>query len=560
MATQPNFQGVFSQAEGRLGKSVVESKQQANRDANQASFQKAQTALQNRRLSLEQAQFEHGKTQDAIAEARQKKLDPLQLQRAEQVLKEGDARIAQLKSSTKIAFDQFNLKRAEFIGEKLANVTTQEQVDEMDTLFKSLGVLAPDQKIGTVGRAQLMYEGSQHQKLSHKLQQDAKLSNNAEENKFRLAREKNKLEGQLLERRSQLGINDHIQNTLIDFKKEKALNEQKKNLGLGGGINIINQGSPLEAEAKAAGIPARAQGGPVNAGQPYLVGEQGPELVVPDQNANVVPNHQLGAPQQQLVQNSHQDAMMRLQQDNQRLNQQADEIFSVGGGAQSQEDPASRMFPDLSREEEQTLRKSQLTKGKIPVKNEDGTISFQHVPGTEPRLSHEEKAKRQMIFTAIDASKNLDKYLFDKNGEVDRVNLMNAHLMTYGSEGREFAQNMEFGIQAITRGETGAAMADTEIASTRKRFMPSVGDSKYMIKQKIRLYRDFLNGVVNLTVPIKGQKNKLKLDEVAFKGELRNRLKADFIERFIKTNAHRNATKEHAEKYIRLNKIDFTVD
>jgi hypothetical protein len=38
---------------------------------------------------------------------------------------------------------------------------------------------------------------------------------------------------------------------------------------------------------------ARALGGPVVAGKPYLVGERGPELVVPRRNGTVVPNHQL---------------------------------------------------------------------------------------------------------------------------------------------------------------------------------------------------------------------------------------------------------------------------
>ena len=38
----------------------------------------------------------------------------------------------------------------------------------------------------------------------------------------------------------------------------------------------------------------RKQGGRVNQGQPYMVGEAGPELIVPDKASNVVPNHQLG--------------------------------------------------------------------------------------------------------------------------------------------------------------------------------------------------------------------------------------------------------------------------
>ena len=46
---------------------------------------------------------------------------------------------------------------------------------------------------------------------------------------------------------------------------------------------------------------ARARGGPVQAGRPYLVGEEGPEIVVPGQSGTVVPNHALefSRPQEQ---------------------------------------------------------------------------------------------------------------------------------------------------------------------------------------------------------------------------------------------------------------------
>ena len=40
---------------------------------------------------------------------------------------------------------------------------------------------------------------------------------------------------------------------------------------------------------------ARADGGPVRAGRPYLVGERGPEVIVPEQSGTVVPNHVLQA-------------------------------------------------------------------------------------------------------------------------------------------------------------------------------------------------------------------------------------------------------------------------
>ena len=43
-------------------------------------------------------------------------------------------------------------------------------------------------------------------------------------------------------------------------------------------------------------VSARAMGGPVRAGAPYLVGERGPELFLPSQTGSIAPNHQLRAP------------------------------------------------------------------------------------------------------------------------------------------------------------------------------------------------------------------------------------------------------------------------
>ncbi len=42
-------------------------------------------------------------------------------------------------------------------------------------------------------------------------------------------------------------------------------------------------------------IPGLAKGGPAKAGQPYIVGEKGPELFVPQGSGTVVPNNQLGS-------------------------------------------------------------------------------------------------------------------------------------------------------------------------------------------------------------------------------------------------------------------------
>ncbi len=49
------------------------------------------------------------------------------------------------------------------------------------------------------------------------------------------------------------------------------------------------------AGAFGLSIPGLAKGGPAKAGQPYIVGEKGPELFVPQGSGTVVPNNQLGS-------------------------------------------------------------------------------------------------------------------------------------------------------------------------------------------------------------------------------------------------------------------------
>ena len=61
--------------------------------------------------------------------------------------------------------------------------------------------------------------------------------------------------------------------------------------GLGGGGGA---GGLSSNQLAALNLPARAMGGPVAAGQPYIVGEKGPELMVPSRSGLIVPNHMLG--------------------------------------------------------------------------------------------------------------------------------------------------------------------------------------------------------------------------------------------------------------------------
>ena len=47
----------------------------------------------------------------------------------------------------------------------------------------------------------------------------------------------------------------------------------------------------------------KARGGPVTGGRPYMVGEKGPELMIPSGNGSIIPNNQLGGGGITVVQN-----------------------------------------------------------------------------------------------------------------------------------------------------------------------------------------------------------------------------------------------------------------
>lgn len=56
----------------------------------------------------------------------------------------------------------------------------------------------------------------------------------------------------------------------------------------------VSSTSPVDMSSPA-GIEMRANGGPVNAGQPYIVGERGPEYFVPPASGSILPNDALGS-------------------------------------------------------------------------------------------------------------------------------------------------------------------------------------------------------------------------------------------------------------------------
>ena len=60
-------------------------------------------------------------------------------------------------------------------------------------------------------------------------------------------------------------------------------------------LNQIQQYSGVGANTDVSGLVPRANGGPVGAGRPYMVGERGPELFIPGAQGNIVPNNAMGS-------------------------------------------------------------------------------------------------------------------------------------------------------------------------------------------------------------------------------------------------------------------------
>ncbi|NDV52104.1 hypothetical protein [Salipiger sp. PrR003] len=87
-------------------------------------------------------------------------------------------------------------------------------------------------------------------------------------------------------------ISDWAANALIEFAKVQAQFGILKALGLS--TEGVDPGSTFVGSILEGLSGKRAMGGPVNANSAYLIGEKGPEIMVPTSSGVVVPNHQLG--------------------------------------------------------------------------------------------------------------------------------------------------------------------------------------------------------------------------------------------------------------------------
>lgn len=145
----------------------------------------------------------------------------------------------------------------------------------------------------------------------------------------------------------------------------------------------------------------------------------------------------------------------------------------------------------------------------------DPTKGVTPIPGgPKDTVTGENAGKVQMLRTAQKAFKGVRELVFDfdKKGNItglQNINLFNANIGVpfTGIQGVPFTDGdklrakMEFGIQGITRIETGAAMPDNELDNTRTRFMPKVTDTLEIAQLKLDMYEDFINGTIQLFDP-----------------------------------------------------------
>lgn len=129
--------------------------------------------------------------------------------------------------------------------------------------------------------------------------------------------------------------------------------------------------------------------------------------------------------------------------------------------------------------------------------------------GPKDNLTGENAAKAQGLRSAIrlfngDPANNVPSardLVFDEDGTLNQTNLINAAIGTFLTDGRLLRLKMEQGIQAVTRAETGAVMAESELDNTRARFMPSLGDTVEIANLKLGMFQDWITGGLKLMDP-----------------------------------------------------------
>lgn len=141
--------------------------------------------------------------------------------------------------------------------------------------------------------------------------------------------------------------------------------------------------------------------------------------------------------------------------------------------------------------------------GYMPEYAPDGktVIGVKPIPGgPAAQRAGEVAGKEAMIDTATNYLGTIDELMFEGDSAIGDINRRVLAEKTVDGfvpgflipQGNKLANAYEYGIQGITRLETGAAMPPEEVKNTRRRFEPSIFDSDDVIRQKRVAYELFL--------------------------------------------------------------------
>ena len=115
---------------------------------------------------------------------------------------------------------------------------------------------------------------------------------------------------------------DHLGGELLRLQLQKNLVDPLSNALSNFAGSLFSGGGDLYGPAETGGgpaAPARALGGPVSRGNPYMVGERGPELFVPGSNGRIIANNKMGGGNVMnvTVNNAVEEASVNVYQDDQ---------------------------------------------------------------------------------------------------------------------------------------------------------------------------------------------------------------------------------------------------
>lgn len=159
-------------------------------------------------------------------------------------------------------------------------------------------------------------------------------------------------------------------------------------------------------------------------------------------------------------------------------------------------------------------------------------------------LASDSAGKYAMLDTALDQYEIIENLMFSEDGSVNQDVLKGvtgidsalaipgigkfigmAAKKYFNEDSPLVQQSLETGMQAITRTETGAAMAEQEIANVKARFMPTYGDSDTLVNQKLSAYKQFMDTAINL---IRTKQGKGKNPDELTKGQILDLVEESF--------------------------------